>query len=207
MKKLSSILLAMMICGSAYAQKVEINLGGGIVSNTAPPMERTWDSYRGGGMSPTVSFSVLGNVHKHWQVGGSLSIVPLTYETNTYYPLVFEDHSNQLFAPQTQDYYKSYIANPAISMQAVVNYRMRTGQFVFHTGMSAGYYFNPGYHGFYTADYREPVRNNGAVAGIQMGGTWQFCKPFGVTMQMGMSYYEPYRVIAFPATAGLKVCL
>lgn len=210
MMKLFNCLMisGLLLANTASAQRIEINIGGGVVSNLAPQLNDSWTTNKYGGMSGTAAFSILGNVHKHWQVGVSVGAVPLSYKTQSYYPLMFEDARDMTsFLPYSNEYYKDYLSNPAIPVQLVVNYKMSAKKIHFHTGISAGYFLNGGYYSYRVGDYWSRGNSEGLVAGMQMGGTWQFSRIVGVNMDLAMSYYEPYRTIAFPATVGLKFCL
>lgn len=203
MKKLLIVLALSLLPVLVNARQWQIGLNAGLVQNT-PGGDMNTSTYSSGGFSPTGTFKVLRNINKNWQAGLSVGIVPLTY-TAKGERLFFTD----VFAPQDDVetvYYKAYIANPAFPVQAEVNHTFRIGVLDLYAGMSAGIFFSADmmFTPFHTADYDIPYKSVGLIGGMQVGGSWFFVPWCGLNMQGGLSYYHPYKTVAFPITAGLR---
>ena len=182
------------------AQKLEIGLNAGVVSNTLPVDMNT--EAKGGGFSPTVNLKFMGNISRQWQLGVSVGVVPLTYRQEAVIQPFFDIAPGGWMGAEE---YTAYFADPAISLQMEANYCFNVRKLRLYSGVSAGGFVSPtvnfynriGYDHGESADF-------GIVGGMQMGGTWFFVPWCGLNMQLGMSYYHSYKLIAFPTTAGLR---
>lgn len=201
MKKLAVICLLIGMPVLAHAGNFDIALGAGAVRNTSPLGDNFMHT-QGGNTSLSATLRFLYNINRNWQVGISLGYVPLSYSSQVY-PMVYGDLIYP--GPHTNTKSVDYYANPAVPMQVEANYKFPLGKFEIYSGISAGYFavYDPLFGDFVTEIYR-PYNTAGFVGGIQAGGNWFFTKWSALNLQMAVSYYEPYSIMAFPVTAGIR---
>jgi len=201
MKKLAVLCLLAVAHLPVRAGNFDIALGLGAVRNTVP-LGDNYMQEKGGITSPTATLRFLYNINSNWQVGLSLGYVPLSYRAQVY-PLYFND---MIFpGPATGMEWVDYYANPAVPVQVEANHKFPIGRFEIYSGISAGYFavYDPLYGDFISGRYT-PFGSDGFTGGMQAGGNWFFNKWGAINLQLSMTYYEPFRVMAFPVTAGIR---
>lgn len=203
MKNFAVICLLVAMPALLRAGSFDIVLNGGMVKNTGPIDYGMGSSSKGGNASAAGAFRLMYNINKNWQVGMSISYMPLSYKAQTS-PFYVNDIWQSTTVPGTIEY-SGYLADPAIPILIEANHNFTLGKFELYSGISAGIFTQYTPFGSYrTNEYWSYGIQGGLMGGMQAGANWFFVPWCGLNMQMAAHYYEPYELVAFPVTAGLR---